>query len=602
MVLQSRSAAQGIVCAAWLKISVFLFSLLLLGNFLSHSISPVPSVRANQSSTISHEGGYAGSEACARCHKSIYDHYMQTGMGRSISNITPQLLQQLHLPSSFFDDKANRHYEIYAQQGILHESEFETDAAGGEVFGVTRPLRWVVGAGAYNIAGIVQVGEYLFEAPLALYTNTMTWGHAPGYEFADYAFSRPILPGCIACHTGRANPVPDSSGRYEAVPFSEMAIGCERCHGPGAAHVQAMQNSGAGKGAGSLIVNPARLTPALANDICLACHEIGDERVLQPGKTYQDIRPGAPLGETLSVFMVPPTRNSPPQSDHLQHYYSMMLSKCYRASGGRLRCISCHDPHVELASQDKATAYNLRCGTCHTDSSCGLPLAKRSQGTPPDNCIGCHMPRRSVSFIAHTSLTNHRIVARPEEPLPDAAFGQTTTALPDLINLAPLPGKEDAPPALLTLLRAYGELAPDHPEYNAAYLKTLDRLEKTQPDHALVQAALGRLELRNGNLALAVDHLQRALQLGPRQASTLADLSQAFDRLGRPSEAFSALQSAIELDPYNPVLQKTQIVLFIRQKRYTEARAAMDHYLGVFPQDSLMRRMRALSRGEARQQ
>ncbi len=524
---------------------------------------------------------------------------MQTGMGRSISNITPQFLQQLHLPGSFFDEKANRHYEVYAQQGTLHESEFETDAAGNEVFRVSRPLRWLVGSGAYNIGGIVQLGDYLFEAPLALYTNTMTWGHAPGYEFADYSFNRPILPGCIACHTGRANPVPDTNGRYEAVPFSELAIGCERCHGPGAAHVQVMQDGR--KRHDSLIVNPARLTPELANNICLACHEIGDERVLQPGKTYQDIRPGAPLGETLSVLMVPPTRESPPQSDHLQHYYSMILSKCYRASGGRLRCISCHDPHVELASDDKATVYNQRCRTCHTDSSCRLPLAKRSQGTPPDNCIACHMPQRRVPFIAHTSLTNHRIVVRPDEPLPDATYTQTTTVLPDLINLDPIPGKEDVPPPLLTLLRAYGELAPDHPEYAAAYLKTLDLLEKRQPDNALVQAALGRRGLRDGNLTQAVEHLQRALQLGPPQASTQADLSQALDRLGRPSEALSALQSAIELDPYNPVFKKTEIVLFIRQKRYTDAQAAMDRYLDVFPQDSLIRRMRALSRGEAQQ-
>jgi len=109
------------------------------------------------------------------------------------------------------------------------------------------------------------------------------------------------------------------------------------------------------------IVNPAGLTPDLASNICMACHEIGDERILKPGKEYKDIRPGEPLDNALSIFKTPPTREAPPGKDHLQHYYAMSLSKCYRSSGGRLSCITCHDPHVEPAKEGAPGFFNKRC-------------------------------------------------------------------------------------------------------------------------------------------------------------------------------------------------------------------------------------------------
>jgi hypothetical protein len=95
------------------------------------------------------------------------------------------------------------------------------------------------------------------------------------------------------------------------------------------------------------ITNPAKLSPWLADNICMSCHQAGDARVLQAGKTYRDVRPGAELDDTLSIFLVPFNRESAPKDDLLEHYLSMRLSKCYVKSGGRLGCIVCHDPHVQ---------------------------------------------------------------------------------------------------------------------------------------------------------------------------------------------------------------------------------------------------------------
>jgi predicted CXXCH cytochrome family protein len=539
---------------------------------------------------------YVGSEACAQCHEGIYDRYAQTGMGRSISKITPSLLHNLHLPATYYDKGLNRHYDVFANNGELYQSEYEIDPEGKEVFHDTHRLQWIIGSGENVFGALMQRGGYLFEAPLSLYMKPMTWEPSPGYEFTDLGFNRPVLAGCIFCHSGRSRPVPGTNGRYDAVPFSELAIGCENCHGPGSLHIQRMTNRDWND---LSIVNPARLTPDLANNICMGCHEIGDERVLQSGKTYQDFRPGTPLDNTLSVLMVPPTRTSRPQVDHLQHYYSMVVSKCYRASAGRLRCITCHDPHVEPSPQELPAYFNSRCLTCHTDQSCSLSRETRQHNNPPDDCIACHMPKQNVGFILHSSLTNHRIPAQPGEPPPDVMFQDVMPSLPDLIHLNPAPGKGDVPPPLLTLLQAYGELAADKSEYVSPYLKVLDQLSQTEPDVALVQAALGRRDLIGGRLQGAVDHLRRALQLGPPQAVVYGDLSQALEQLGLKKEALVQLQKAIDQDPFNPIFQQKLVVLLIDLKQYSNARAAIEHYLEIFPQDSAMRRMLSPSPGGA---
>jgi predicted CXXCH cytochrome family protein len=517
-----------------------------------------------------------------------------------MSVVTGKLAHELQVPVITTDPKTGRHFEIFLEGGKLYESESAKDSAGNYIFDTTQQLQWLVGSGANAIGAIVKRGDYLFEAPLSLYTQAMTWAPSPGFESIDLSFSRPALEGCLYCHSGRANPVPGTNGRYLNPPFSQLAIGCENCHGPGSAHVAAL-NSGAGIGqAKLLIVNPAKLSPILANNICEGCHEIGDERVLQPDKSYLDIRPGIPLSEYLSIFVVPPDKKSPPPSDHLQQYYEMTLSKCYRASGGALRCITCHDPHIQLTAVQAPGYFNNRCMTCHAAHGCTLPLNTRMKGTISNNCIGCHMPQRPVSFIAHYALTDHQIIAKPGESLPDSAFHQTTAALPDLVNLDPAPGKKDVGPPLLTLLQAYGELAIDRPEYLDSYLEVLKKLSVTEPNHALVQAALGRRYLKAGEFDQAMEHLQRSLQLDPMDAVVYADLSSAMEALGHDDEALVAQLQAVKYDPYNPILQKRLVVLYINRKRYADAENAMDRYLRTFPQDLFMRRMLALAKRQAR--
>jgi hypothetical protein len=554
--------------------------------------------------------GYAGSQACSRCHLAIYKSFTQTSMGRSMSAVTATpttVTLPANAPSTAFypNPTMNRRFEVYIQDQKLFQRETGLAADGAKSFEDTHQLEWVIGAADNGFGTIVRKDNFLFQAPLSFYARTKNWAPSPGYEGADVGFSRPIMPGCIFCHSGRPNSVPGSSGQFQDQPFAELAIGCERCHGPGEAHIQAMHASrrpGEKKQSflAARVVNPANLTPYLADNICMACHQAGDTRILKPGKTYQDVRPGQPLDEVLSILMIPPTRQSPPSDDHVQHYYSMTLSKCYRAtqdSAGqsKLSCITCHDPHVQPASEEAPAYFRQKCLTCHTSQSCKLPIEKRAQTKPADNCIGCHMPKRDIREISHSSATNHRIVTRLDEPFPDITFAQTTAELPDLIHLNPAPAKgaKSNPVPQLSLLQAYAELAQTKPEYGASYLKVLDQLEKSEPANPEVLAALGRRDIKNGDFQSAVNHLQQSVDSTHPPETAYADLADAYTHLGQPDKALPLIEQSIRLNPFNPVTQKALIVNLIALKQFSRAHDALRHYLEIFPQDDFMRKMLA---------
>ncbi len=537
--------------------------------------------------------GYVGSKVCAQCHAPIASKYFRTDMGRAMSEITPDLLEKIPTPASVVDDRIHRHFDVRVDDGKLLQSEYEIGKDGNEVFRETHPVDWIIGSGANGFGVLIRRGEFLFEAPLSFYSKTRSWALSPGYEFGDYGFNRPILPGCIACHSGWPQAVLGGNGRFLDPPFLELAIGCENCHGPGEAHVREMRegDSSAESNAHS-IVNPAKLEPWLADNICMSCHQTGDAIVLQPGKDYRDFKPGTPLDSTLAIFMVPPRRDSP-QTDLLEHYFSMTLSKCYRSSGGHLSCITCHDPHEEPTAQDAPAYYRTKCLSCHTEKSCALPLGIRQRKTPPDDCAGCHMPKRDVQVIAHAVLTNHRIVARAEEPYPDAAFHMTAPQMPDLVHLSAIPGKRDEPVSPLILLQAYGQLMTPNPQYRARYLALAKQREAADSDNVDVLKALAALAMEQRNDQATVRYLDAAVKQGATSPETYEQLASLLIEMGRHQEAVDALERGIKQMPYDAMLYRLLGSSYLSLRRNSEATALLRQAVGIFPQDAGLRKLLA---------
>ena len=527
-------------------------------------------------------GGYTGSKVCAGCHRQIYERYASVAMSHSMSaarDATPLPDGPVTVSSAKF----NRTFQVYRDGTDVYESESETDATGKTVFKTAYKLEYAVGSGVNGYSYAIRRGNYLFEAPLSYYARLNKWDLSPGYEFADYGFNRPMAAACLACHSGRPRPVRDRDGLYLDPPFQELAIGCENCHGPGAAHV-------ASRGSAKLIVNPARLPPRLAEQICMNCHQGGDTRVLQPGKEYSDFRPGDWLNDTLAIFKIP---SKGADADLLEHHSAMEASKCFLGSGGKLSCFTCHDPHSKPRGEEAAAWYRGKCLTCHSETSCKTPrLARAERG---NDCTACHMPKRDVTVISHSALTNHRIIAYPGEPLP----APKTRTDAGLIHVNRPPGGEALP--RLTLWRAYGELLEKEPAFQAPYLALLEELAKTQPGNGLVQAALGTRDLRQNapdSNASAIAHLTKALDLGFSSSSAYADLAEALARAGRLDDAVAVLKRGIEAEPYAPPLYKSLALRYIALKQYPLAKETMQRYVELFPEDDFMRGL--LARAERR--
>lgn len=299
---------------------------------------------------------YVGSWACRACHHQIYESYVRTPMGRSMA-IAGEPAQLALAPAPVTVGR----FRVFRRDDSLYQSEIVRDQFGNAIGETTYKLEYVIGSGVNGFAYVVARDHHLAEAPLSYYAKSGKWDLSPGFEDAEHGFDRPIGAACVNCHSGRSQPVANRLGVYRDPAFPEMTIGCENCHGPGGRH--------AAKPATAKIVNPARLSPTQREEICVRCH--------------QDAAAAT-------------------ESNHLTHDSSMRASQCYRASGGRLTCTTCHDPHKWVSAGDAPSYYRRKCLTCHTDESCSLA----GHGI---YCAGCHMPRRQLREIPHTALTNHRI-------------------------------------------------------------------------------------------------------------------------------------------------------------------------------------------------
>lgn len=491
--------------------------------------------------------GYVGSKICSGCHRKLYDDFVKTAMGRSMSLAKGPLPRS---PVTIHDQKLDRHFEVFEKDGAIYQTERQRSGQL-TVFQSTHRLEYAVGSGVNGITYIVRRGNHLFQAPLSFYSRIGRWALSPGYESSDYGFSRPIYSACINCHSGQPQPLPERDGQYRDPPFREVAIGCENCHGPGEAH--AYQRS--------KILNPARLPARLAEDICMNCHQGGDARVVQPGKQLSDFRPGTALNDVVAIFKLS-SQAQAGDKDLLEHHEAMRLSRCYQGSGGKLNCLSCHNPHRMPKSADAPAYYRSQCLACHSANDCKL-LPQRLQIKPSDDCAGCHMPKRAIREIAHSALTNHRIIIRTGAPLPTTAIERPDPALPGLIlfnrGVQPLP--------LLTRLAAYGELLGREPALLPNYLATLDLAGKELPDHPVVLAGLGRRALR-GSDERALDYLSRALEKGSTAPTTFLDLADAFSRAGRLDDAIKVLTQGIALEPFSKDLQKSLILRLVNASQY----------------------------------
>src|ERR1035438_9840551 len=153
---------------------------------------------------------------------------------------------------------------------------------------------------------------------------------SPGYDNPHQEdFRRPVPDECLFCHNGypRANAIAEG-------------IDCQRCHGPGQAHV-----ASSGRAA---IVNPARLDRDRQLDVCMQCHfETTSLRLPNAIRRYDrdtfSFRPGDPLTDYEIFFDHAPNSGYDDRLEVAHQAYRLRKSACFLKSN--MTCTTCHDPH-----------------------------------------------------------------------------------------------------------------------------------------------------------------------------------------------------------------------------------------------------------------
>ncbi len=466
--------------------------------------------------------GYVGMQKCRKCHESVYQTFIQTGMGQSFDAATVQKSSADFSAEAaqVYDSFSDLHYHPFVRNDSIFVKEYRL-AGTDTSYSRTEHIRYIVGSGQHTNSHMIEKNGYVYQAPITYYTQKGFWDMAPGFEGGNNSrFDRKIQLECMSCHN--ALPTMEQGSLNKFIEIGR-GIDCERCHGPGQLHVQEKESGeivDTAAGPDYSIVNPRRLSTELQNNVCMRCHLQGTT-VLADGKTFYDFRPGMKLSQVMTTFL-PKFEGGDDQMIMASHVERMMQSRCYLESG-KLSCISCHDPHVSV-KQTPIASFDKRCQSCH-------PQAQHTtvDAANLENCTSCHMPKSGSTDIPHVAVTDHYIRI-PENDVKEA-------------ELQGIVSYNNLQPSDLTLARGY-----------------LEVYERNRPEPSLLDSAKRYLQAENliENIRLAFLQKNMNSVYSYARENQAADFSDAWTayRLGEAcfqkkdySRATAYLGKAVEEMP-----------------------------------------------------
>jgi hypothetical protein len=350
---------------------------------------------------------YVGDKACASCHADISRSYRRHPMGRSLTPIADAEEAQWYDAAHHNPFPAlGEIFQVERRGRRVWHTESRRDANDRLLYTFETEVLYAIGSGTRGRSYLADRDGYLFQTAISWYAQKGIWDLSPGFQ-PGLLTGRPVPGECLFCHANRTRFQEGSLNHYDTPVFDGHAIGCERCHGPGAKHVASTDPLDI------VCPNTERLTPDLCEAVCEQCHLEGAHRVVRRQRGLYDFRPGLPLQDFWRVFVQ--SREEGEREQAVTHVEQMHASRCYQggSGAGRMLCTSCHDPHVAVAAEERAVYYRRRCLACHRDKGCSLPRRVRLDRQADDSCIACHMPRSPTADIVHTAATDHRIPRRP---------------------------------------------------------------------------------------------------------------------------------------------------------------------------------------------
>lgn len=360
--------------------------------------------------------GYVEDQGCKICHSQKWESYQHVGMAKSFAPASKfEAIEAFG--KTFYHEPSKRYYRIDQTDQGLHFYRYQLDANKKPINEFDVQIDWVLGSGNRARSYLFQTnwGE-IYELPLGWYSEGNQWQMSPGFEFENHlGINRRVQRECLFCHN--AFPEVPKYSDHSSLPHRfpkqlPAGTGCQRCHGPGANHIQAVLNKKPLEVIRTAIVNPAKLESSIRDSVCFQCHMLpaagvaGQRRF---GTLDYDFRPG----DLLSDYLVHVEANYQKEADNNRfeinhHGYRLWQSDCYQKSQGELGCISCHDPHIKPVSNEFRQSVTTVCKECHNDS-----FKHEEVNDLQANCVDCHMPTRRTADVIYATMTDHRIARGP---------------------------------------------------------------------------------------------------------------------------------------------------------------------------------------------
>ena len=565
-----------------------------------HSTAAAPAAKHVQSD-------YIDSRVCASCHSEIADSFSQTGMGRSFRTAEIAAPRAEFNNQTVYNKASNTYYTMFERDGKLFERRYQIGYRGERNNIVDEQVDYVIGSGNHANTFLHRDAEgRLIELPVTWYTEGAGyWAMSPGYDRPEQEdFRRAIPAECMFCHNGYIRPLSSFNPKGldpPAFPASlPGGIDCQRCHGPGRKHVEAVRANAPGAVIRAAIVNPERLSRERQLEVCMECHlETSSSHMPNEIRRYDrtvfSYRPGEPLGDYKILF--DPVSNQKDDRFEIAHAaYRLRMSACFRNS--QMTCLTCHDPHASYRASGMTQHYLKACKSCHTEVKHTVALPQGS------DCLTCHMPQRRTDDAVHVVMTDHHIqrnkpdrdllAAKPE--MDDRPAGKSGIVLYYPPQLPPTPENElyldvaevkdgsRGAQAIARLQAAVIKDAPAAPEFyfelahayfkagqNGEAIRWYEQALRRRPVYPAAAKELTVALVAEGKTVRAEQVLREAAAASPADDRLPGDLGNLYLREGRTADARRALLRALELNPELAQAENLLGLLAVRQKDQQEA-------------------------------
>ncbi len=575
---------------------VFLALMLAPGLSLAQGTDMDPLADWGLRATEGAAAGYVDDSACAECHSDKADSFRDVGMARSFYAPDPASPVEDFSALPYYHAPSDRYYQVEIKDNAYWFTRYRLTPGGARTEVFEHRINWILGSGNHSRIYLYQTPDgSLFQLPLSWYSQSGKWAMAPGYEHAGHlGVKRQVEERCMSCHNAFAE-VPKGSDRpgMNALFPTELpqGIGCQRCHGPGAAHVRSALSGQEEQTVRAAIVNPGTLPNEQLYGICYGCHmqpTVSVNAGLRLGRGAYSFRPGQDLQDYLFHLDIEDQVRAKEDRFEINHHpYRLEQSACFVESQGQLGCLNCHDPHVKIAPQDRAAHYRAACLQCHELDDKGLPILQAAGARHPeisatDDCTTCHMPERRTQDVIEVTMTDHKITRVP--PVPDP-LARLPKAQAEVHGVYPLRQYDDIESSERLFQQVRAILQHKNGKDVHAASRLAQEMSRQPSPHYEPWMELARSSLALNQPDFALRAAREAHARAPDVDSVVLYLARAMEQTGDRDGATQVLRDHLLQSPLQVSLLSNLATMLYREGEITQAALVARRGLDLRPND-----------------